>query len=152
MKGDNMNQGFPPPGQPVPQQQGYAPAPGQPAYGYAGQQPVYVMQQPERNGLALAAMILGIIGVVVGLIPLFFLGAWICGVLAFIFGLVGRGKQKHVRRKMAWSGVILGVVAVSLGIVGVVIVNNAVNDVGDCLEAVGNDLDNGTNTSDAACD
>jgi hypothetical protein len=76
----------------------------------------------------------GIIGVVVGLIPFLFFLAFILGVLALVFGFTGRGTAK--RREGAGSGqaiagVILGGVAVILGIVGVVILVAVINNTSD---------------------
>src|SRR5436305_5330947 len=51
---------------------------------------VIYVEKAASNGLAVAALVLGIIGVVVGLIPLFFFIALPLGVLAFVFGLIGR--------------------------------------------------------------
>jgi hypothetical protein len=98
------------------------------------QPPAFQQPQPaatESNGLAVAALVLGIIGVLSGLIPLFFLGAWACGALALIFGLTGR--RRPAKKGMATAGSILGVAALVLGTIGVVIVVNAVDDVDDAL-------------------
>ncbi|MEX2457762.1 MAG: DUF4190 domain-containing protein [Actinomycetota bacterium] len=62
---------------------------------------------------------LGIIGVVFGFIPLTAFIALICGVLALVFGGIGRGRP--VNRGMATAGMVLGGVAVVLAIVGFVI-------------------------------
>jgi hypothetical protein len=85
--------------------------------------PVLVMP-PGSNGMAVAALALGIVGVVSGLVPFFFLVSLPCGVLAFVFGCVS-WRRANVRgvpgRGMARTGVVLGVVAVALGVIGVVI-------------------------------
>jgi hypothetical protein len=89
------------------------------------------------NGMAVVALVLGIIGVLFGLIPLFFFIAIPCGVLALIFGFVGRRAAKRRaagHRGMALVGLILGIVAVGLGIVGVVIVGDAVEDVDSAFD------------------
>jgi hypothetical protein len=83
--------------------------------------------KPYR-GLAIAALCVGIPGVIFGMIPLTFIIAFICGALALIFGLIGR------RWAIGKWGVALGVVAIGLGIVGAVIVNRAVDDVGQNLD------------------
>jgi uncharacterized membrane protein len=102
------------------------------------------------NGLAVAALTLGIVGLCVGLIPLFFWIAIPCGLLALIFGLSSR--RRPVRRGMAWTGVVCGLLALILGVVGAVIVNKAVEDFSDCVDAVSADLNDGGNRSDEACD
>jgi len=84
-----------------------------------------IYNPPARNthsSMAVAALVLGIIGVVFGLIPLTFFVALACGVLAIVFGALGR---YHTKAK--W-GLALGIVAVALGIWGATIVNKASND------------------------
>jgi hypothetical protein len=83
----------------------------------------------QGNGLAVAALTLGIIGSVVGLIPLFFFIAVPLGLLAIIFGGVGLAKSGRAgRRGMSIAGLVLGLLALVLGIVGVAIVDDAVDD------------------------
>lgn len=60
------------------------------------------------NGMAVSALVLGIVGLVLGLVPFlgwFMLPAWI---LAIVFGAVGlkRGQSKG----MSYTGLILGIV------------------------------------------
>lgn len=65
-----------------------------------------------RNGLAVAAMVLGIVGAVLSLTVILFWLSWLPALLAVVFGAIGLG---HVRkglatnRAMALAGVILGV-------------------------------------------
>jgi hypothetical protein len=85
--------------------------------------PVAVQQAP-RNGLGIAALILGIVGVVVGIIPFFFWVAGILGVIGLILGFVGRGRAKRgeaTNGTMALWGIITSAVAVVVSIVGLVI-------------------------------
>lgn len=103
----------------------FDPQPNQP-YPY---QPAYQPPVKPHRGLAIASLVLGIIGAVFGLIPLTFFIALPCGVLALIFGLLGR---KHGTGK---AGAILGAIAIVLGIVGIVIVGRAVDDVNNDLSA-----------------
>lgn len=77
-------------------------------------QQVYVQYapKPSSNGLALAGLILGIVGAALSLIPfigLFF--CWLPALLAIIFGFVGLNTAKTLgglRSKEALWGVILG--------------------------------------------
>jgi hypothetical protein len=85
--------------------------------------PVAVQQAP-RNGLGIAALILGIVGVVIGIIPFFFWVAGILGVIGLILGFVGRGRVKRGEASngtMALWGIITSAVAVVVSIVGLVI-------------------------------
>jgi len=117
---------------------GTASVPGGPPY----QGPPPHQGPPGRratNGLAIAALVCGIIGVVAGLIPFLFFLAFILGVLALVFGLVGRGTAKRregAGSKQAIAGAILGGVAVILGIVGVVILVNVINDTDEKLRSL----------------
>lgn len=86
----------------------------------------------KGNGLAVAGLVLGIVGVAIGLVPLFFVGAFICGALALIFGVVAwravRRLPERGRKGMAVWATILGVAAIALGGVGAAIVTDAFND------------------------
>lgn len=81
----------------------------------------------QSNGLAVAAVVLGAIGVLFGLLPIGFLMAWILGVLALVFGLSGRAPGKP-RRNLATWGAVLGAVAIVLGTIGVTRVDEFVVD------------------------
>ncbi len=82
---------------------------------------------PQRvNGIAVTALVLGIIGVLAGLIPILFFMAWSLGVLALAFGLIGsaNARRRGNGKAIAISGAILGAVALALGVVGIIIVND----------------------------
>jgi hypothetical protein len=84
------------------------------------------------NGVAVAAMVCGIVGVVFGLIPILGIPALALGLVALVLGIVGRRRVKRDpnagHKGLATAGVILGILASGLGIAGIVIVSNAVND------------------------
>jgi len=102
--------------------------------------PETVYVPTKGNGLAVAGMVLGIIGVLFGLIPLTFFFAWILGVLAVVFGAIGRGRAKREPMRggkgMATSGLVLGIVALLLGVLGVVIIGKAANDISDEFDKI----------------
>ncbi|MET3803735.1 hypothetical protein ABIB25_000721 [Nakamurella sp. UYEF19] len=112
--------GYPPPGypQPAPGQLGYPQGPyGQPAYG----QPGYGGYPAPRNGLGTAALVLGIIGVVLSWTVY---AGFVLGVLAICFGGVGLGRAKRgeaTNRGSAMAGLVLGIIAVALLVVLIVI-------------------------------
>jgi Protein of unknown function (DUF2510)/Septum formation len=113
----------------------------------AGEAPMATSpQQSPRNGLGIAALVLGIIGVVVGIIPFFFWLAVILGVIGLIFGFIGRGRANRgeaTNGTMALWGIITSAVAVVLSIVGLVILVGA-------FEEVEEDLSTSTEPSAAA--
>ncbi|MFK0101554.1 DUF4190 domain-containing protein [Streptomyces sp. NPDC091040] len=96
--------------------------------------------RPARNGLGIAALILGLIGAVSGLVPFLFWLAGILGTIALILGLVGRGRAKRgeaTNKKMATFGTVLALIALIMSVVGAVITFKAVDDaVNDLNKAV----------------
>lgn len=91
------------------------------------------------NGLATAALVCGIVGSAVGLIPLLFLPALTLGILGLTLGGMGRRRARGVgvgRRVATWA-VVLGLVSVTLGCVGLVIVDKAVTDFRSEVERIG---------------
>lgn len=90
-----------------------------------------------RNGLGIAALIVGIIGCLFGLIPLTFWVAGPLGVTGLIVGLAGRGRVKRQEAsngKTTWAGIIVSLVALVLSIWGATVVFDAFDDVADELE------------------
>ncbi|MEU0300078.1 DUF4352 domain-containing protein [Streptomyces sp. NPDC006175] len=88
--------------------------------------------RPARNGLGTAALVLGIIGTVSGLIPFFFWLAGILGLIALILGLSGRGRAKRgeaTNKGVTTFGAVLGLVSLILSVVGAVLTFKAVDDV-----------------------
>ncbi|MFZ3558014.1 MULTISPECIES: DUF4190 domain-containing protein [unclassified Streptomyces] len=91
-------------------------------------------QQVARNGLGTAALILGVIGALSGLIPLMFWLAGILGVIALILGLTGRGRAKRgeaTNKGIALAGTILGLAAMGLAVFGAYTTFKAVDDAVD---------------------
>jgi hypothetical protein len=109
------------------QQMHYQPTPQGPT-GHASQAP--------RNGLGIAALILGIIGALSGIPMILFWLAGPLGLLALIFGLVGMSRVKKgqaTNKGVAITGTILGALSIVLAVVGVIVtvlaVNKAVDEV-----------------------
>lgn len=93
--------------------------------------------KPHR-GLAIAALVLGVVGVVFGLVPLTYVIALGSGALALIFGIIGR------HHGMGKAGVILGTIAVALGIWGMVIVNRTIDDVTNNIDTYSSCINSAT--------
>lgn len=88
-----------------------------------------VSQTRPGNGFAEASLVLGMVGLLLGLIPIFyyFYFVWIlmiCGILAVVFGFAGwkRAKRGAFGKGMAIAGLILGVLTLALGTWGFVAV------------------------------
>ena len=110
-----------------------------PPHGYA-QQPPYAPPVP-RNGFGIAALCLALGGLVFGLVPFTGFIALILGALALLFGLLGLGRVRKgaaTNKTMSIVGSVLGAAAVALGIWGMVIVFNAVDDLSDNLRSAPN--------------
>jgi len=82
------------------------------------------------NGLAIAALVLGIVGTAFGFIPLTFFIALVCGLIALALGIpaIRSAHKGRGRKVMAYIGTTLGVLALVLGVVGAVIVNDVFED------------------------
>ncbi len=92
-------------------------------------EPVIVHQ---GNGMAVAALVLGIIGSVFALIPVLGLIALPLGIMAIVFGFVGR--RRPGGRGMALAGILTGVLALLLSVVGLVIVRSAIEEIDSAIE------------------
>ncbi|WP_189821863.1 DUF4190 domain-containing protein [Streptomyces finlayi] len=107
--------GAPPPPPPAPGQ-GFGNGPQTPfPYGYP--------PQPEapKNGMGVTALVLGIVGLVLGLAIVVFWLSWLPAVLAVIFGAVALGHVKKGiadNKGMALTGMIMGMVGVLLAVGG----------------------------------
>lgn len=116
--------------------------------------PPHPTAAPERP-TATGAFICGIIGSVIGLIPLLGILAIPLGLIGFFLGLSG-WRRKPERAKLARAATILGALAVVLGIVGIVIVSDAFDDLDDELDRIDRefqeDLDNLDAEQDALVD
>lgn len=114
-----------------------------PRLGYTGQRP-YDQHDDHRfgpahepaRGMGVAAMVCGIVGVVFGLIPFLFVLSTSLGAVAFILGAVAFRKRRGlgVGRGMATTGIVLGALALVLGVVGFVVVTSAFDEAEDDLE------------------
>ncbi|MGW1917232.1 DUF4190 domain-containing protein [Streptomyces sp. NPDC002076] len=121
-------------GQPAPQQPpgyGHPQQPG-PGYGYPQsgppsyppappaaypQAPGYGMPMQPSNGMGTTGLVLGIIGVVCSLTIAMEILGMILGILAIIFGAIGRGKANRgeaTNRGAATAGLVCGIIATVL--------------------------------------
>jgi hypothetical protein len=76
--------------------------------------------------MKVASISVGAVGIVIGLIPILGLFAIVLGVLGVIFGAVARTKL----------GLVLSIGAIAMGILGFVIVDDALNDLENDLDQI----------------
>lgn len=76
--------------------------------------------------MAVAALMCGSVGVVLGMIPILAVPALTTGIVALAFGITGtkRAQRGAVRKMVAIWGTVLGIVAIALSIVGFAIIFN----------------------------
>jgi hypothetical protein len=105
------------------------------------------------NGFAITALVLGIVGAVFGFIPFTFWLAWILGVLAIVFGALGRRRADQEaaagKRSMATAGLVLGIVCIVLGVIGLIVLTTLFSDVGSTIEDLDRCL---SDPNDVNCD
>ena len=103
-----------------------SPAPTVATVAYDQPLPAYpaAVQQAPRNGLGTAALVLGIIGAVSGVIPLMFWLAGTLGLIGLILGFIARGRVKRgeaTNGMAALWGIITSAVSLVLSVVGLVL-------------------------------
>ena len=108
--------------------QAYGPAYGQPGYGGD--------QGPARNGLGIAALVVGVIALLLFWIP--FLGL-LLGLVALVLGFLGRGRAKRgeaTNGGMALAGIVLGAIGLLVGLLWVALfawVADEATSLSECL-------------------
>lgn len=114
-----------------------APAPHRPGYARTAVQ--------RKNGIGVAALCCGLVGILVGLMPIMFQASGALGVVGIVLGFIGlrrvsRGEASN--QGMAIAGLVTGVLALGLAIYGLSVVVAGLNQ----LET---DLGHGTNGAHA---
>jgi hypothetical protein len=121
-----MAEQYPPPPPPPP------PPPGQwqPAGGY------YQAVPQLGTGLQVTCIVAGIFGILFGLIPLLFGLAWAFGLVAIVVGVMAYRRAARVGQHQGRAGIIMGLIALALGVAGAVIVGDAFDDVDNSLSCL----------------
>ena len=110
----------------------YAPA--------ANVQPIYIPVAQTSNGLAIAALVLGIAACCLGLIPILGYFAFPLAAIGLLLGIIAI--SRGTKRGMAITGTGLSALGVALAIAGVVIVQNAFSDLDSSMDEIaGNSTD-----------
>ncbi|MCH7231045.1 DUF4190 domain-containing protein [Glycomyces sp. L485] len=113
---------------------------------------------PQRtNGHAVTALVLGILALVLAFIPLVNVVSFVLGPLAIIFGIVGlvAGRRRGTGKGMSIAGIVMGALALVIGIVMYVLVFNVASEacedegysgnVEECLEELQSELPDSDN-------
>lgn len=99
--------------------------------------PVYIRQ--AGNGMATAGLVFGILGVVFGLVPVAAFAGIVFAIFALIFGGLGRRRARDPAvegKGRATVGVILGVIAFVMSVIGIFVVTNGVFDVDTNIDRI----------------
>lgn len=91
----------------------------------------------NKSGFAVAALVLGIVGIVFSFIPIINNGAFVLGVLAAIFGIISLAKKASKGKAIA--GLVLGILAIVITLVMQSAFSSALDDTSKKLDkATGN--------------
>lgn len=80
---------------------------------------------PSDNGksLSIAALVLGILGIVGGFIPIVCYFTTVCAILGLVFGVKGRQKSALAEGKpsgLATAGLVLGIIGLAFAVIGLI--------------------------------
>lgn len=92
----------------------------------------------QKSGFAVTALVLGIIGIVLSFIPIINTGAFILGILALIFGVVGL--LTHNKKGMCIAGIIIGILAMVISFQMQSAFSKALDETTASLEESSNEL------------
>lgn len=100
---------------------------------------------PRGNGTATAAMVCGIIGVLLAWMPFLVVAGLVLAVLALVFGIQGvrRAGVTTTGRGPAIAGVVLGAVGLGLSVVGVLLSVVAFREVRDFMNPAAHEIEVG---------
>ena len=79
-------------------------------------------QTPPSNGMAIAALICGILGIVGSFIPIVQYFTFVLAILGIVFGVKARKDAAEDKRGLATAGLVLGIIGTALGALGVICV------------------------------
>lgn len=93
-------------------------------YQPAQQNPTGFEPQKPSQGMAVASLVLGILGLIGGWIPVVQYFTTLCSLLAIIFGAISRKKAMEEKQPtgMATAGLVLGIISLALGVIGIICV------------------------------
>ena len=89
------------------------------------EQNMYQAPQPQGDGkgISIAALVLGLLGIIGGFIPVVSYFTTVCAILGLIFGVVGRKKSVAANGKasgLATAGLVLGIIGTAFAAIGLI--------------------------------
>lgn len=96
------------------------------------------MEKTNKRGLAIAGLVLGIVGVCTSFIPIINNLSFVMGILSVIFGIISLVKK---------IGKCKAITAIILGILAIVITINSQQELSKSLDTVSKNLDKATGNS-----
>lgn len=97
--------------------------PAAPAEPVASAEPAAPAETDDGKSLSIAALVLGILGIVGGSIPVVCYFTTVCAILGIVFGVKGRAKSIAVHGKasgLATAGLVLGIIGTAFAVIGLV--------------------------------
>lgn len=74
----------------------------------------------DKKQFSIAALVLGILGIIGGFIPIVQYFTLVCSILGIVFGVKGRKDVDSKDRGLATAGLVLGIVGLSFSALGIV--------------------------------
>jgi hypothetical protein len=97
---------------------------------------------PAKTGLALGALICGILGLLIALIPFVGYGGTLLGLVGIVLGFLGLGAAKRqggAGRGMAIGGIVTGLLSILVSVAWTFLFVLAADDVNDDLDRINSD-------------
>ncbi len=111
-------------GRPTVDPYGISPSPaGAPAFQPAPYADAQFAEPQGRNGIAVAALVCGIIGMLIAWIPFITFGGLVLAILGLVFGIIGLRRSNTVGkgRGQAITGIVTGSIGLALAVLGIVL-------------------------------
>jgi len=106
--------------------------------------PQVLYLESKSNNMAVASLVLGLVGILGAMIPIMYFVGWGLGVTGLVLGFVALAKAKQlggVHKTMSKWGIALSIASIGMGTVGFVIVQQTVNDLDKSLNEVSQEFD-----------
>lgn len=78
--------------------------------------------EQQSNGLSIAALVCGILGIIGSFIPILCYFTFVLAVLGIIFGVKARKTSAENKKGLATAGLVLGIIGTSFSAIGIICV------------------------------